>query len=687
MTHSRPRIRELLDEGHLAPRRDLGQNFVADANTVRRIAHLAKVGPGDGVVEIGAGLGSLTLALAETGAEVTAVEIDRGLAAALRIIVAGLANVRVVEADAMTLDWDGVLGPEPVVLVANLPYNVATPLVADVLDGVPQVARLLVMVQREVAERFAAAPRTPAYGAVSVKVAYWATARIVGLVPASVFVPRPNVESALVEIVRHEPPATDPSALFGLVRTAFNQRRKMLRRSLAGVVRRGAVRCRRRRTDRSPGGARRRRLVRARRGECSVSERTSDAVTDVLAAPAKLTWSLRVVGVRDDGYHLIDAEMLTLDLADSLTVTPCRRDHADGVGTVRRRRADRRLEPRGPAPSASSAATATCTSTSGSPTAAGSAAVRPTPRRSCAGRVSATSPSPPRLGADVPFCVVGGRARVTGIGEVVEPLPHVARTVTLVVPPLRVEHAGGVPRAGTSSAGRRRTGRNDLEPAALAVEPRLARWRDRIGDAERACPRRSPGSGATWFVEGETRRRPRRIERRGRDGGGVPDGPRRTAGRLLAALVARAAKHLLVLLLPHALAPLLDQRTHKVRHATGGIRQVRRYRCTTTVRGRSIGRTAGFGPENRGSIPLPGASGSTSLASLAALARSVRPSSWSGCAAPTLWRRPASRPGPPHRGLPPPNPRRRRTAARAPTGPEPPTESSRDTIRDRTRVR
>jgi len=236
MTHSRPRIRELLDEGHLAPRRDLGQNFVADANTVRRIAHLAKVGPGDGVVEIGAGLGSLTLALAETGAEVTAVEIDRGLAAALRTIVAGLANVRVVEADAMTLDWDGVVGPGPVVLVANLPYNVATPLVADVLDGVPQVARLLVMVQREVAERFAAVPRTPAYGAVSVKIAYWATARIVGLVPASVFVPRPNVESALVEIVRREPPATDPIALFGLVRTAFNQRRKMLRRSLAGVV-------------------------------------------------------------------------------------------------------------------------------------------------------------------------------------------------------------------------------------------------------------------------------------------------------------------------------------------------------------------------------------------------------------------------------------------------------------------
>lgn len=236
MTHSRPVIRELLDERHLSPRRDLGQNFVTDPNTVRRIARLAGVGPGDDVVEIGAGLGSLTLALAETGARVTAVEIDAGLAAALVDVVAAHADVRVVHADAMTLDWTELIGSGHAVLVANLPYNVATPLVADVLDGVPQITRLLVMVQREVAERLAAAPRTPAYGAVSVKVAFWATARIVGLVPAAVFFPRPKVESALVEIVRHEPPPTDPAALFPLVRTAFNQRRKMLRRSLAGVV-------------------------------------------------------------------------------------------------------------------------------------------------------------------------------------------------------------------------------------------------------------------------------------------------------------------------------------------------------------------------------------------------------------------------------------------------------------------
>ena len=237
MTHSRPTIRELLDSGSLAPRRDLGQNFVADPNTVRRIAELAGVGPNDHVVEIGAGLGSLTLALADTGAAITAIEVDHGVVPILRNVVADRSNVRVVEADAMQLDWQQLLaGHDDWVLVANLPYNVATPLICDLLDDVPAIAQMLVMVQREAAERFAASPRTPAYGAVSVKTAYWGTAKVVGHVPASVFVPRPNVESALVAITRRQPPATDPATLFTLVRTGFGQRRKMLRRSLAGIV-------------------------------------------------------------------------------------------------------------------------------------------------------------------------------------------------------------------------------------------------------------------------------------------------------------------------------------------------------------------------------------------------------------------------------------------------------------------
>ncbi len=237
--HNRAAIGELLARGGLSPRRDLGQNFVADANTVRRIARLADVGPGDRLVEVGAGLGSLTLALAETGATVLAVEVDRGVVPLLREIAEPYPNITVVEADAMAADWSALLGHEPGwVLVANLPYNVATPLICDLLDGVPQIDRMLVMVQREAAERFCAAPRTPQYGAVTVKISYWATARIAGFVPASVFVPRPNVESALADIRRLPQPAVDvPAAdLFHLVRTGFGQRRKMLRRSLADVV-------------------------------------------------------------------------------------------------------------------------------------------------------------------------------------------------------------------------------------------------------------------------------------------------------------------------------------------------------------------------------------------------------------------------------------------------------------------
>ena len=241
VTHSPADVSRLLAGRGLRPSRALGQNFVADPNTVRRIARLAEVGPGDRVVEIGAGLGSLTLALVETGASVVAVEIDRHLLPILHEVVDPL-GVTVVEGDALRLDWASLLPlPAGWVLVANLPYNVATPLVADLLDTVPAVQRMLVMVQREVGERLAAGPGDDAYGAVSVKVAYWATARLAGRVPASVFVPRPNVESVLVDIRRRPAPAVDPAVvapdqLFGLVRAGFAQRRKMLRRSLTGLV-------------------------------------------------------------------------------------------------------------------------------------------------------------------------------------------------------------------------------------------------------------------------------------------------------------------------------------------------------------------------------------------------------------------------------------------------------------------
>jgi 16S rRNA (adenine1518-N6/adenine1519-N6)-dimethyltransferase len=243
VTHSGADIAHLLSAHGIRPSKALGQNFVADPNTVRRIARLSGAGAGSQVLEIGAGLGSLTLALAETGARVVAVEADRHLVPVLRGVVEP-AGVEVVEGDAMALDLAGLLaerGAGSWHLVANLPYNVATPLVLRTLVEVPAVTTLLVMVQREVGERMAAGPGHEAYGAVSVRVAYFARAAVVGRVPASVFIPRPRVESVLVRLERLPAPAVDPALvsydrLNAVVRAGFAQRRKMLRSALAGVV-------------------------------------------------------------------------------------------------------------------------------------------------------------------------------------------------------------------------------------------------------------------------------------------------------------------------------------------------------------------------------------------------------------------------------------------------------------------
>jgi 16S rRNA (adenine1518-N6/adenine1519-N6)-dimethyltransferase len=238
VTLSRSQVRNLLAEHGLAPSRALGQNFVADPNTVRRVVRLAGVGPGDHVVEIGPGLGSLTLALAETGAKVTAVEIDRHVLPVLHAVVGDRA--RIVEGDALHLDWSMVLGSdakERWALVANLPYNVAVPLVLELLAKVPQIERMLVMVQLEVGERLAAKVGDPAYGIPSVKRAWWADAAVVGRVPPTVFVPQPRVDSALVRLDRRpEPHEASRERVFRLVEAGFGQRRKMLRRSLATEV-------------------------------------------------------------------------------------------------------------------------------------------------------------------------------------------------------------------------------------------------------------------------------------------------------------------------------------------------------------------------------------------------------------------------------------------------------------------
>jgi 16S rRNA (adenine1518-N6/adenine1519-N6)-dimethyltransferase len=174
---------------------------------------------------------------------VLALELDRHLLPVLEEVVGGVGDVRVVAGDAMTADLPALLDGGDWSLVSNLPYNVATPLVVRILEEAPQVRRLLVMIQREVGERLAAGPGEAAYGAVSVKVAYFGAASVVGVVPPTVFVPRPKVESALVRIDRHDAPPVsvpEPSELFALVQAGFGQRRKMLRGALRGVLGAGA---------------------------------------------------------------------------------------------------------------------------------------------------------------------------------------------------------------------------------------------------------------------------------------------------------------------------------------------------------------------------------------------------------------------------------------------------------------
>jgi 16S rRNA (adenine1518-N6/adenine1519-N6)-dimethyltransferase len=234
-------IRELAGRLDVRPSKRLGQNFVIEHGTVRRVAALAALEPRDVVLEVGPGLGSLTLALLETGiSRVVAVEIDRVLAAELPVTIAARApefadRVTVLLADAMSISEPDLAGP-PTVLVANLPYNVAVPVLLHLLAAVPSLRRGLVMVQAEVADRMCAGPGSRVYGTPSVKLAWYAAARSAGAVPRSVFWPVPNVDSRLVAFTRHDPPVTAASReeVFAVIDAAFRQRRKTLRAALSG---------------------------------------------------------------------------------------------------------------------------------------------------------------------------------------------------------------------------------------------------------------------------------------------------------------------------------------------------------------------------------------------------------------------------------------------------------------------
>ena len=227
-------IRDLAARHGVRPSKSLGQNFLTDPNLARAIASDAGVGPGDHVVEVGAGFGSLTVALAATGAKVTAVEFDRALIPALEEVTAGIGNISLLQGDAMKMDWAELTTGAEWTLCANLPYNIATPLVLDILAGVPAIKRFVVMVQREAGERLVAQAGEERYGAVSVRVAYAATARLIRAVPATVFWPRPTVESVVVRLDRLAEPsvAVDRTRLWRVIDVAFAERRKTMRNAL-----------------------------------------------------------------------------------------------------------------------------------------------------------------------------------------------------------------------------------------------------------------------------------------------------------------------------------------------------------------------------------------------------------------------------------------------------------------------
>ena len=232
-------VRQLAASLDLTPTKQRGQNFVVDANTIRRIVTLAGVGGDDVVIEVGPGLGSLTLGLLEVGAAVTAIEIDERLAGLLPTTVAtrmpkAQDRLRVVTSDAMLVDE--LPGPDPSALVANLPYNVSVPVLLHLLERFPSWRKGLVMVQLEVCDRLVAKPGAKVYGVPSAKVAWYADAVRVGTVAPKVFWPVPNVDSGLVKLELRDPPATRASRaqVFEVIDLAFAQRRKMLRAALAG---------------------------------------------------------------------------------------------------------------------------------------------------------------------------------------------------------------------------------------------------------------------------------------------------------------------------------------------------------------------------------------------------------------------------------------------------------------------
>ncbi len=356
-------IRELCAQLNIRPTKTLGQNFVNDPGTVRKIVRNAGVQAGEQVLEIGPGLGSLTLALLEAGAQVSAVEIDPPLAQALPTTARARfpeAKLQVFTADALTITGpESIDGATPTRLVANLPYNVAVPIVLTVLEKLPSIQTVLVMVQAEVADRLAATPGNKIYGVPSAKVAWYASARRTLTIGRNVFYPVPNVDSALVKIERrpHPDTAATREQVFAVIDAAFAQRRKTLRQALAGLAgSAGAAQEALERAGVSPTArgetldidqfaAVAQQLNAASAGACvpaagAPAPATSDPAVSVSAsavntpamsvggsdvsvsAPGKVNLFLALGAARPDGYHPLNTVFAQIGLSETVTVSP-----------------------------------------------------------------------------------------------------------------------------------------------------------------------------------------------------------------------------------------------------------------------------------------------------------------------------------------------------------------------------
>ena len=344
-------IRELCAQLNIRPTKTLGQNFVNDPGTVRKIVRNAGVQAGEQVLEIGPGLGSLTLALLEAGAQVSAVEIDPPLAQALPTTAQARfpeAKLQVFTADALTITGpESIDGATPTRLVANLPYNVAVPIVLTVLEKLPSIQTVLVMVQAEVADRLAATPGSKIYGVPSAKVAWYASARRTLTIGRNVFYPVPNVDSALVKIERRPQPDTAATReqVFAVIDAAFAQRRKTLRQALAGLAgSAGAAQEALERAGVSPTArgetldidqfaAVAQQLNAASAGACvpaasAPAPATSDPAVSAsdravsVSAPGKVNLFLALGAARPDGYHPLNTVFAQIGLSETVKVTP-----------------------------------------------------------------------------------------------------------------------------------------------------------------------------------------------------------------------------------------------------------------------------------------------------------------------------------------------------------------------------